>query len=207
MVEINKQNFSQLIIDPEKISVNETHALKDIINNYPYFTVARIIELIGLKKHNSIRFNSAIETCSLFSTERGVLKDLIEFGKIVRGKQKNDKILYSRKTKNSFIKWLKMAKPVTKNPISNKTIIENFLESKPGISINKKSSKINLANIHKVNKKEYMTETLAKLYFKQRKFKKAVKAYEILCLKYPEKITLFANQIKIIKKQQKNNQS
>ena len=100
-----------------------------------------------------------------------------------------------------------MAKPVTKNPISNKTIIENFLESKPGISINKKSSKINLANIHKVNKKEYMTETLAKLYFKQRKFKKAVKAYEILCLKYPEKITLFANQIKQIKKQQKNNQS
>jgi hypothetical protein len=44
-----------------------------------------------------------------------------------------------------------------------------------------------------------MTETLAKLYIKQEKFKDAVKAYEILSLKYPEKISLFADQIKSIK--------
>ena len=44
-----------------------------------------------------------------------------------------------------------------------------------------------------------MTETLAKIYFEQKKFNEAIKAYEILCLKYPEKISLFADQIKIIK--------
>ena len=44
-----------------------------------------------------------------------------------------------------------------------------------------------------------MTETLAKLYFEQKKFKEAIKAYEILSLKYPEKISLFADQIKTIK--------
>jgi hypothetical protein len=50
-----------------------------------------------------------------------------------------------------------------------------------------------------------MTETLAKLYYKQKKFKYAINAYEILCLKYPEKISLFADQIKNIKNSIKNN--
>ncbi|SUZ76403.1 uncharacterized protein METZ01_LOCUS29257 [marine metagenome] len=49
-----------------------------------------------------------------------------------------------------------------------------------------------------------MTETLAKLYFEQSKFKEAIKAYKILCLKYPEKISLFADQIKMIKNNLKN---
>ena len=56
----------------------------------------------------------------------------------------------------------------------------------------------------KIRKKDYMTETLAKLYIKQEKFEDALKAYNILCLKYPEKISLFADQIKIIKNQIKN---
>ena len=47
---------------------------------------------------------------------------------------------------------------------------------------------------------ELMTETLAKVFVKQKKFKKAIEAYQILSLKYPEKNSLFANQIKEIKK-------
>ena len=41
-----------------------------------------------------------------------------------------------------------------------------------------------------------MTETLAKIYVKQNKIKKALYAYKILSLKYPEKVVSFANQIK-----------
>ena len=46
-----------------------------------------------------------------------------------------------------------------------------------------------------------MTETLANLYITQGKYHEALKAYKVLCLKYPEKISLFADQIKFIKKQ------
>ena len=69
----------------------------------------------------------------------------------------------------------------------------------PKIDPYKKISNTDLSAGFALNKKEYMTETLAKIYFDQNKFEEAIKAYEILCLKYPEKISLFADQIKTIK--------
>lgn len=45
-----------------------------------------------------------------------------------------------------------------------------------------------------------VTETLAKVYIRQKHYKKAIQAYEILMLKYPEKSTFFADQISEIKK-------
>ena len=44
-----------------------------------------------------------------------------------------------------------------------------------------------------------VTETLAKVYIKQKHYKKAIKAYEILKLKYPEKSSYFAAQISEVK--------
>ena len=54
---------------------------------------------------------------------------------------------------------------------------------------------------------ELMTETLAKVFVKQKKYRKAIEAYQILGLKYPEKNSLFANQIKEIKKIKKQKNS
>ncbi len=206
MVEISKNKFSQIIIDPNQISLDETLSFKGLVKKYPYFQAARIIELIGLKKHNSIRFNKALKECALFSTDRSVLRDIIEFNKINNNFIESEEvILSSEKTKNSFIEWLKVTKPISNNTKNdNETLIQNFIRSKPVISFEKQSSKNNLAKEFKVSKKEYMTETLAKLYFEQSKFKEAIKAYEILGLKYPEKISLFADQIKKIKNNLKN---
>ena len=106
MVEISKKKFSQIIFDPNKISLDETLSFKSLVKKYPYFQAARIIELIGLKKHNSIRFNKSLKECALFSTDRSVLRDIIEFDKInVIDKdfiESDEVILSSEKTKNSF---------------------------------------------------------------------------------------------------------
>lgn len=50
------------------------------------------------------------------------------------------------------------------------------------------------------NSSSLVTETLAKVYIKQKHYKKAIQAYEILRLKYPEKSSLFADRISEIKK-------
>ncbi|HIF83870.1 MAG TPA: hypothetical protein EYQ79_00065 [Flavobacteriaceae bacterium] len=202
MVTLNKNSFSDLVKNSKKITLDESISIKKIIKQYPYFQIARIIELIGLKKHNSLRFNKVLRDCAIYSTDRSVLYDIIEHEEIDLNSKSYDTInvLSSEKTKNSFIEWLKITKPVlkkTKN--NNETLISNFLKINHKISPNTSKSNDNLANDFKLSKKEYMTETLAKIYFEQKKFNEAIKAYEILCLKYPEKISLFADQIKIIK--------
>ncbi len=49
-----------------------------------------------------------------------------------------------------------------------------------------------------------MTETLAHVYLEQKKYEKAITAFNILSLKYPEKSSFFANQIIEIKRIQQN---
>ncbi|MDO7703651.1 MAG: hypothetical protein MUQ01_05640, partial [Flavobacteriaceae bacterium] len=86
-------------------------------------------------------------------------------------------------------------------PISDKIeLIDTFLKNKPKIPpLSSKAETENLSKEIKFNKEELMTETLAKVYVKQGKFKKALLAYKILSLKYPEKNSFFADQIKAIK--------
>ncbi|HMI07742.1 MAG TPA: hypothetical protein VK528_09375 [Flavobacterium sp.] len=50
-----------------------------------------------------------------------------------------------------------------------------------------------------------MTETLARVYLEQKKYHKAIQAYQILILKYPEKSSFFADRILDIKNLQQNN--
>ena len=197
MVNLNKENFNNLVKNPNDINLDQSISIKKIIKKYPYFQTARIIELIGLKKFNNIRFNNALKTSSIYSTDRSVLYEIIELEKI--SSNETLPILSLEKTKNSFIKWLKVSKQVSNPKSSQNSLIESFLSVNPKIDPHKKMSNTDLSAGFTLNKKEYMTETLAKIYFDQNKFEEAIKAYEILCLKYPEKISLFADQIKTIK--------
>ena len=62
-----------------------------------------------------------------------------------------------------------------------------------------KEYKYNISNYDKDNP-ELVTETLAKILTNQKKYKKAIKAYRILSLKYPKKSSFFADHIREIKK-------
>ncbi|MRJ09863.1 hypothetical protein EDL98_01995 [Ornithobacterium rhinotracheale] len=83
-------------------------------------------------------------------------------------------------------------------------IINEFLEKSPKIkpSEDYKPSPIKLKQDQ--NMSHLMTETLAKIYVEQKKYDKAITAYNILRLKYPEKSGFFADQIKLIKELKNN---
>ncbi|WP_426486277.1 tetratricopeptide repeat protein [Flavobacterium sp. 2] len=86
-------------------------------------------------------------------------------------------------------------------------IIDRFIEANPKISPIKQTAITAAAQLD-INKDEssyLMTETLARVYLEQKKYTKAIQAYEILILKYPEKITFFADRISDIKILQQNN--
>jgi hypothetical protein len=86
-------------------------------------------------------------------------------------------------------------------------IINKFIENNPKISPIKSGSPVVpiQSDINKGDNSYLMTETLAKVYLEQKKYTKAIQAYEILILKYPEKISFFADRISDIKILQQNN--
>jgi len=132
-------------------------------------------------------------------------------------------LTFSENEKFSFQEWLQLAKakPIEreKEDILTDTeviidtdkqkkldLIDKFIETNPKILPTKKttSAPVNIENSVQENN-SLMTETLAKIYLEQKKYQKAIQAYEILILKYPEKSSFFADQILDIKALQQHN--
>ena len=126
---------------------------------------------------------------------------------------------FTHAEKHSFQEWLQLTKfsPIEReiedkiienNPEKQKKIdiIDKFIEANPKIAPVKETTKPP-ANISKITEEptHLMTETLAKVYLEQKKYTKAIQAYEILILKYPEKSSFFADRINEIKNLQQNN--
>jgi len=117
-------------------------------------------------------------------------------------------IAFSKEEKHSFDEWLQLEnfKPVErKAPVEKFDLIENFIKSNPKIKSLKKVSKSVEISASIQENPAIMTETLAKVYLEQKKYDKALQAYRILSLKYPEKSSFFADRIKAIKFLQKHN--
>ncbi len=86
-------------------------------------------------------------------------------------------------------------------------LINKFIESSPKIPQMKHDTPIpsTFYEPSKADNSMLMTETLARVYLEQKKYHKAIQAYEILILKYPEKSSFFADRILDIKNLQQNN--
>lgn len=112
---------------------------------------------------------------------------------------------------NTWQNWLKIDRnqPKTEEKteisiteIKNK-VIDNFIENEPKISKLKENSDFVIKE-KSDDISHLMTETLAKLYTEQKLYSKAIKAYEILSNKFPDKKSEFADKIKEIKELRQN---
>jgi len=76
-------------------------------------------------------------------------------------------------------------------------LIDRFIQSDPKISPAKAEfySPSNVAKLSIVDKEEFVSETLAKIYEKQGYYDKAISVYRKLSLKFPEKNSYFASLI------------
>jgi len=130
-------------------------------------------------------------------------------------------LTFAKDETHSFAEWLQLTKlqPIVRDEkpdeviaaeetpsekVSKDELIDRFIETNPKMP--KVSPDVTPVELpQKDDTSSLMTETLARVYLEQRKYQKAIQAYEILILKYPEKSSFFADRISEIKNLQQNN--
>ena len=261
---MNISEFTSLLDTKSSISIEQTNAIEDVLENYPYFQAGRMVHLKGLKNQHSFKYNSALKTTAAYTTNRTVLFDFITANtldnsdalekqkqiintnevdfEVVKAESKiqtasSDKnveknkaeaslnigkpLVFDMNEMHSFSEWLQLThvKPIErkeqkqetkseKQPPKNKEkfdIIEQFITTKPKLQTDVAIENIDVSFESVAEDGMLMTETLARVYFEQKKYNKAIQAFKILSLKYPEKSSFFADRIKAIKFLQKNN--
>jgi len=171
---MKKTEFNNLITSPKKnIKTSDIDNIRKLQIEFPY--CESVYRLLLLKAHLSddINFTKILSITSIYASNR---ENLFYF---IYPKQKLH-VIEKRIKSHLFEDWLREPVCLNKKNVGDNIIKKNI----------KKSIEDN---------DDLTTETLAKIYIDQGHYKRAIQAYQILCLKYPKKSGFFANQIKIIK--------
>jgi len=220
--------FIDLIRQPESIQKEDLLPLDNLCAEHPYCASVHKLRLKALKESKSERYNKELKHTASITGNRSLLfayisqasfktriKKGIEQIKVIPQAvlELGKPLEFDTSESHSFGEWLKLAnaKPIERqeefekldklNPIEKTNKIVDFIANTVKKERPKKEffSPSAIAQQSMEENNSFMTETLAKVYLEQGHYKKAITAYEILSLKYPQKSGLFADQIKAIK--------
>ncbi|MCF6350518.1 MAG: hypothetical protein L3J23_05735 [Flavobacteriaceae bacterium] len=179
-------NSNTILSDTQKSTLNdinsnlenELHKNKEILE---------IDKPIKFKKEDTFSFNEWLQ----LKTKKPIKRD---YEVVKESKNIQEEEIESEKNiKNNVIK-----------SAENKDLIALFIKNKPKIKPIKSQVNLDVSTKNTIENTTLMTETLARVYLEQKKYKKAITAFKILSLKYPEKSTFFADRIEAIKFLEKN---
>ena len=194
MVDGPKNLLSKIIKNFNPEDEKQTLELKKILNSYPYFQFVSAYLLKTLKIQGKESFNELLPKTALLSNNRKLLSDwLISSQEIVTPEN-------SKMEKYSFLDWFDIINDEVPKVEKKLDLIDQFIKNSPKIEFSNDEKTETQIMIDTKIKDQLITETLAKIYVSQKKFNKAIKAYDILSLKYPKKSSFFADQIVYIKK-------
>ena len=177
---MNKNIIYKLLDSKGKANELEAGQVEKLITLFPYCEVTRIMDLLFKKNNNDLLFEKKLSEHIIHIHNREFLFFMVNDYSVKKEKRQKEPITNKKLKKQSFNDWLK-------KPIANSNLKK---------SVKNKAAKL---KNYKTNNDDLMTETLAKLYIEQKHFDQAIRAYEILSLKYPKKSSFFVREIEKIK--------
>ena len=198
MVKFDKNYIINSLSNSSNLTMKDYEEIEKISKDFSYYLPSKLLMLLILKNNDVIEYYKKLNEFSIQFIDRKFLKKTVEDGRSNNEIKEvfEDIEIINSPNENSFLDWILKTKSIKNQDILDS---ENRWQE-----LNLTNLKVSSRSLKKITKEDYMTETLAKVYVKQEKYKEAMKAYKILSLKYPEKISLFANQIKDLKKRLKN---
>lgn len=186
---ISKSAFLNYIKHPEQLDVNSLPAIKDLVQHYPYFQAARMLYIRNLKNTDDLSYHAELKKGAINVPDR------------VRLEQIMNKAASEKKEQSTVTVVADDANIESVPQLKHHDLIDSFITANPHIKPVGEVSDVETVVLDNTNVTDSIfTESLAKIYIKQGQYDKAIRIFEKLNLKYPEKSSYFADQIRFLKK-------
>ena len=197
--------LNHYIAHPEQLNKSTLSDIQQLADMYPYCATFTILYAKNLWNVNDLRFKSFVQKAALSTYHRDVLQQLMAIPAVAKNDYSHSFI--STSTIKRFndeptpyqLAELPEEEPI--KPLKQQDLIDKFIASNPKIHLSDKFEYEEPQNLTQNEVSESVfTESLAKIYIKQGQYEKALHIFEKLNLKYPEKNTYFADQIRFLTK-------
>ena len=197
--------LNHYIAHPEQLNKSTLSDIQQLADMYPYCATFTILYAKNLWNVNDLRFKAFVQKAALSTYHRDVLQQLMAIPAVAKNDYSHSFI--STSTIKRFndeptpyqLAELPEEEPI--KPLKQQDLIDKFIASNPKIHLSDKFEYEEPQNLTQNEVSESVfTESLAKIYIKQGQYEKALHIFEKLNLKYPEKNTYFADQIRFLTK-------
>ena len=195
------------LIKNDSLLVENKLFIENLVNNFPYCQTSQLLLLLNFQKNKSQSYTKQLALTSALYLNRKILFNILN--------NINIKVISTLDINKEYLNETAIVLPLENKVfnsekdseiegkgIDTKEIIDNFITKEPRIEIKRECNSDNdLSEVSVQDNFDLVSETLAQIYVKQGNYEKAIKTFEKLILKYPEKNSYFANEIENLKKQ------